>query len=248
MFKALSQRLDDELHQRNGGFGAAFAPGFGLPEVPLAVHSGEVAFSGTRATKEPESIQALGLSRLVALRPQDEKLKTRLKLIIAEVATVLEKADGILEECAQESWTILERKHAAILKVGRELSSKIPKLQSAVVRAEQTCSESDKAKRQRLHDLEAYQDHKKNLSQWTNDEEHASADAAINKAREAYRIALELDWENQQELATAESALATAKTNLEEASKIELGIQAEMSGMPFFDPQTGLSSQANGQG
>jgi hypothetical protein len=104
-----------------------------------------------------------------------------------------------------------------------------------------------KQKEQRRQDLLTYTERKRNLSQWSTKQEVQDADDAIENARGVYRLAIEVEQQDAQEMAAAESALATCRANLEEASKVELAISAEMSGLPFFDPQTGLSSQVVSQ-
>jgi chromosome segregation ATPase len=248
MFKPLIQRLDDMHHGNGGGgFGSVFPAGFGLPEISAPVPEAQVAFTGQRPTKEPNSILGEALGRLIHLRPENDKLKTRLKLIISEVTQVLQKADALAEEITQEGWSILERKHEAILKTGRDLNAQIPKLTKQFAEAQREWSTSNEQKEQRRQDLLTYTERKRNLSQWSTKQEIQDADDAVENARGAYRQAIETEQQDLREMARAESELESCRANLAEASKVELAISAEMSGLPFFDPQTGLSSQVVSQ-
>ncbi len=242
MFKPLTQILSD----RAGFGGSVYLPALPLPEFstePIPrIPVQEATPTGQAAPEQSASLLGIVLSRLSSLRPESETLKARLAASIAKLSDALQEADELVETCRVERLAILESRYDAIRVQGRKISSQLPGLEGDAATAIRRWHEAREARGQAESAVRARSEQRRGISPWSTNAEITAADNSVEQSKKALGLAIQREQAAMQESAAADTELERAHVALDELLTGLQRLDAEIAGLPYYDPGLGLAT------
>jgi hypothetical protein len=232
--------LDPELVARNFGFVSPVNEP--LPEVD-DIQPDDLPVDSRAPRRSPApSLLTLATSRLLSIKAQTPERKQEVQEWLGRILEPFKALDEFIAALEEEHFAAIDDRWEVIRKAGRVLVDSLPSIQAEVGSAQQYVNQSTEAKGHARSDLESAHEERQRISAWATSKEIAAADAKLLKAREAMKVAAQKAFEDLQTLAAAEGKLATCRENLRRHGLELKRLAAELRGEPYFDPDTGLST------
>lgn len=256
MFKPLTSKLGPSNGLQTGEiplelltrtFGATYPVNEPLRETELPIQHVELDDDlpiDTRA-KRPDpkpSISSIANARLLSIQPRTPERKQQVMEMIGTMLEPLKILDEFIATLEAEHFSAIDDRWERTRQQGRELSESMDSLLAKYATAMNYSNTAEQTRGQRRGDFAQRVEERRRVSTWASEKEIEAADQKVEKARTAMETATAKALERQQELASAESRVASAKENVRLFQLEMKRCEAELKGIPYFDPNLGLST------
>lgn len=233
-------------------FGAIYPPGSPLPNSGLpenhveddeasAVAIDELKLHNTEPKPAPRTLLQIANARLQSLEPRTPARKAEVLKMLGSMIAPLRAVDEMVATLEREHFAFFEVRWEECLQQGRELVDSLPALQRALAEAQQAVREADQQKGNAIGVLRSAVQNARKISRWATEAEIADAKRKESKAREAMQVATDRALLRMRKLGDAEAKLKTVHANLDILKKDMARLECSLKGVPFHDPETGLS-------
>ena len=189
-------------------------------------------------------ISSIAYGRLQSIKPTTRERAQQVAQLIADLQEPLEAVDKMVEILQGERVEAIEQ-HAEQLKDrGRELRTKIEsQLQATLYTAINALNKTMNEKQRCEERLRVSQDERRAVKKdrFATDKQKTTADENIKKAASALVIAQQQEWKCQEARNDAENVIRMAQAELSNIEKAIDQCAAEISGIQYHDPATGLA-------
>lgn len=261
MIRPLIERLSRGAQSQMGevdpavvaaSFGAIYPPGSplpnsGLPEnhveddEPSAIPVDERKLYNNEPKPAPRTLLQIANARLQSLEPRTAARKAEVLKMLGTITGTLRAVDQLVATLEKEHFAFFEERWAECLEQGRTLVDSLPALQRDQAAAQQYVREADGQKDAAIGALQSCVQSERKISRWATEAEIADAGRKTAKAREQMQTATDRALSRMQELAEVETKLRRVHDNLETLKKDMARLECSLKGVPFHDPETGLS-------
>jgi uncharacterized protein YukE len=232
-------------------FGAIYPPGGPLPDSGLTENHVEddqpsaIPIDERKLSNEPKpaprSLLEIAKARLHSLEPRTAQRKMEVWKMLGTMIEPLRAVDELVATLEREHFATFTERWEQCLGQGRELVDSLPTLQRELAAAQQAVREADQKKANAIGVLQSSVQNARKISRWATEAEISEASRKTIKAREEMQVATDKALLRMKQLAEAEGKLATVQKNLEILKTDMARVECSLKGVPFHDPETGLS-------
>jgi len=232
-------------------FGAIYPPGGPLPDSGLTENHVEddepsaIPIDERKLSNEPKpaprSLLEIAKARLHSLEPRTAQRKMEVWKMLGTMIEPLRAVDELVATLEREHFAVFTERWEQCLEQGRELVDSLPALQRELAEAQQAVRLADQKKADAIGVLRSCVQSVRKISRWATEAEIADAGHKEANAREAMQVATDRALLRMRELAEAETKLKRVENNLETLKTDMARLECSLKGVPFHDPETGLS-------
>jgi chromosome segregation ATPase len=253
MEKPMSQRLHERFFGGSPNLGVAYPIAEPLPESATPIEHAEneqesrLIIDDINPPKERPALRSLVEivgARLQSIKPKSKQRARQVAQMIADLQEPLESADEMYATLEAERVEDLQKTWDELQNQGRELKRRINNELQAAVNSSMMVWNAAEEKRGRAKARlqQAFESRRAvKLDRYSTQEQNKAAEAKYASALQAFEASKSEHVDAERAMAQAENEKTIAQSRL---SNVEIAMDrvvAEIQGVKFHDPQTGLS-------